>query len=453
MKALVGSVGSDVLAELASEADLWGSLPQHPGIVRVIHSSLSPSAPFLVLEACQEGTLFAAIRRGEQLDVRVLALDVARALLAIHEAGQTHRDVKSANVLLHREPGDRLVAKLCDWGSAAPLANSLPTRPQPRSWADQLLNPGSGGGGWVPVGTLLWMAPEMLQPHFEGSPPPAGTSGATADVYSFAVLLWELLERRLPWMEAGQVKRAEVVRHVVREGRRLPISPWVHRNVKALMLQCWSLDARKRPTMRQVVERLSAVPSWTDETKRPKAEPATPAVPPLAAPAAQALSKAEEAATLSEEEQIFELQLPAALDGGAPPPDDLAARTSAALSVEEGSQTANVEMLVSWLLPHARLLDAKANAELATSVAQLRAVEAQLQAVDSRRFDPLGAMKQEAMKRELAELRAQTDMLRAAAAGKAWARVGLLLEGASALAAREYAAERRQEEAARRLRK
>jgi hypothetical protein len=48
----------------------------------------------------------------------------------------------------------------------------------------------------VPVGTLLWMSPEMLQPHVEGSPPPAGASGATADVFSFAVLLWELLERR-----------------------------------------------------------------------------------------------------------------------------------------------------------------------------------------------------------------------------------------------------------------
>ena len=87
--------------------------------------------------------------------MRGLALDVARALLAIHEAGQTHRDVKSANVLLHREQGDRLVAKLCDWGSAAPLANSLPTRPKPRSWTDQLLNPGGAGAGWVPVGTLL----------------------------------------------------------------------------------------------------------------------------------------------------------------------------------------------------------------------------------------------------------------------------------------------------------
>jgi hypothetical protein len=77
------------------------------------------------------------------------------------------------------------------------------------------------------------MAPEMLDPHVEGAKPPKGASGATADVYSFGVLLWELLERRLPWVEPVKVKRAEVLRVVIKEGKRLPISSWVSKEVRA----------------------------------------------------------------------------------------------------------------------------------------------------------------------------------------------------------------------------
>ena len=234
VKALLDDIPATTLAELASEAELWGAL-RHDGIVRLLHASLAP-APLLVLEACDGGTLFAALRRGDALDVRSIAMDVANALAAVHAAGQAHRDVKSANVLLTRDSSGRVVAKLCDWGSAAPISASLPARPLPPAWPSALFGGGGGSGSaspvtWTPVGTLLWMAPEMLDPHLEGSPPPRGASGATADVYSFGILLWELLERRLPWVEPVKVKRAEVLRVVVKEGKRLPISKWVTKEV------------------------------------------------------------------------------------------------------------------------------------------------------------------------------------------------------------------------------
>ena len=231
VKALLDDVSPPTLAELASEAELWGSL-RHDGIVRMLHASLTP-APLLVLEACEGGTLFAALRRGDPLDVRALALDVASALAAVHAAGQAHRDIKSANVLLTRTPGGdaRLTAKLCDWGSASLLKDSLPARPLPPSWPTTIFPGAPPPVMWTPVGTLLWMAPEMLDPHVQGAKPPKGASGATADVYSFGILLWELLERRLPWVEPVKVKRAEVLRVVIKEGKRLPISDWVSKEV------------------------------------------------------------------------------------------------------------------------------------------------------------------------------------------------------------------------------
>ena len=43
------------------------------------------------------------------------------------------------------------------------------------------------------VGTLLWMAPEMIK---------GGTKyGPAVDVYSYAIIMWELITRKNPWDE------------------------------------------------------------------------------------------------------------------------------------------------------------------------------------------------------------------------------------------------------------
>ena len=101
------------------------------------------------------------------LDVPSIAQDVARALAYLHGAGFAHRDIKSSNVLLAWCPEKRRVqAKLCDFGSAAPVAK-MPRRPAKPQWGglEKLLG---FNGRWQPVGTMLWMAPEMLEPPVVG---------------------------------------------------------------------------------------------------------------------------------------------------------------------------------------------------------------------------------------------------------------------------------------------
>lgn len=46
----------------------------------------------------------------------------------------------------------------------------------------------------------------MLEPHFVDAPPRPGATGATADVFSFGTVLWELLERKLPWTGSEAVR-------------------------------------------------------------------------------------------------------------------------------------------------------------------------------------------------------------------------------------------------------
>jgi len=469
VKALVGAVPQEALTgaparfwlhvcahapttELATESELWSSL-EHPRITRVLHASLSP-APLLIMEACEGGTLFAALRRGEPLDVRSIGLDVARALVATHEAGQAHRDVKSANVLLTRASG-RLTAKLCDWGSAARLENSLPARPRPQHWSAPLLQLAGGSVPapqlWVPVGTLLWMSPEMLQPHFEGERAPPGASGATADCFSFAVLLWELLERRLPWVEASQVRRAEVIRVVVKEGKRLPIAPWVHPEVAQLMRQCWAADARKRPTMRQVLERLEALESWGLPPK-PVAPAARSAVSPGAAAAKPRSEEEELKLTLSEVEDE-EPDKTAPGGGGETLSAPLSAVLAGALAGAESSTTTELlsSELLSALLPFAyeHAVGAELKAELDALVLRLKEAEARVLNLESRRkFDPLAALVLEGKASELLELQAAVRHMRSTAAVKAWAYIAELCAAANQRAQRELAAGRRLQEEA-----
>lgn len=215
-------------------------------------SQLSP-VPFLCTELLDGGTLYAALKARTLVDVRTVAVDVARGLEAIHASGHAHRDVKAANVMLTASTSGTMRAKLIDLGSASRLP-ALPSRPRRHLFV--------GEGSFTTIGTLLWMAPELIEPHIDGESPPPGATGATADIHSFGVLLWELLERKLPWTVDLPVSKDNVRRVVVKERRRLPIPPFASPALAKLMTECWAHDPRERPSAAALVERLSALRSW-----------------------------------------------------------------------------------------------------------------------------------------------------------------------------------------------
>ena len=117
-------------------------------------------------------------------------------------------------------------------------------------------------GRWQPVGTMLWMAPEMLEPPVEGEEAPEGYSGDKVDVYSLAVVLWECMEWRVPWA-GGDVSKQEVVDSVVRRQERLPISGGCDDRIAGLLAAMWSVSPGERPSASRVVEELErAGTSW-----------------------------------------------------------------------------------------------------------------------------------------------------------------------------------------------
>jgi eukaryotic-like serine/threonine-protein kinase len=154
-----------------------------PHICTVYDVGQSDDVTFIVMELVEGETLRAWLRRQARPDVASVmrvATQIARALGAAHAAGIVHRDVKPDNVIV-RPDG---TVKVLDFGVAkvaqAAQLEDLATRPP-----DTM--PGTV------VGTTEYMAPEQAR----------GVSvDARADVFSFGVVLYEMLAGEAPFRGA-----------------------------------------------------------------------------------------------------------------------------------------------------------------------------------------------------------------------------------------------------------
>ncbi len=167
--------GSDskVLARQRQEAEILGRL-HHPNVVHVYEACEIDGWLHLVMEYIDGKTLADRVR-GRLPDPQEsarMALTLAGAVHAVHEAGILHRDLKPSNVLVTAD-GD---LKISDFGLAKYRANdsSLTT-------TDAVL------------GTPSYMAPEQATGN-------EGSVGPQADVYSLGAILYELLTGRAPFL-------------------------------------------------------------------------------------------------------------------------------------------------------------------------------------------------------------------------------------------------------------
>jgi serine/threonine protein kinase len=107
-----------------------------------------------------------------------IALDIAYGLEYVHSQGVIHRDVKPENILFDEE----CCAKVVDFGVAFEdvYCNTLEDDP----------------------GTYRWMAPEMCKrkPYCR-----------KVDVYSFGLVLWELVSGSIPYEEMTPLQAAFAV--------------------------------------------------------------------------------------------------------------------------------------------------------------------------------------------------------------------------------------------------
>ncbi len=152
---------------------LCASILNHPNIVTVLDVGVENEVQFIATEYVEGETLRQRMTRGPMTVSEILdvALGVAAALVAAHEAWIVHRDVKPENILLRRDRG----VKVGDFGVAKLSGGGDDTDPLRRPL----------------LGTLHYLSPEQVRGE--------AVIDSRSDIWSLGVVLYEMLAQRPPF--------------------------------------------------------------------------------------------------------------------------------------------------------------------------------------------------------------------------------------------------------------
>uniref|UniRef100_A0AAR2L8Z2 Mitogen-activated protein kinase kinase kinase n=1 Tax=Pygocentrus nattereri TaxID=42514 RepID=A0AAR2L8Z2_PYGNA len=227
----------DIMATAESvkqEAKLFSML-QHPNIIKLEGVCLEEPNLCLVMEYARGGTLNRALT-GRRIPPHILvnwAVQIARGMHYLHEDAVVpiiHRDLKSSNILLLEkiENNDigRKTLKITDFGLA-------------REWHKTTKMSAAG--------TYSWMAPEVIK---------SSLFSKGSDVWSYGVLLWELLTGEVPYRG---IDGLAVAYGVAVNKLTLPIPSSCPEPFAKLMEECWEQDPHIRPTFAAILEQLTAI--------------------------------------------------------------------------------------------------------------------------------------------------------------------------------------------------
>ncbi|XP_061693173.1 mitogen-activated protein kinase kinase kinase 21 isoform X1 [Syngnathoides biaculeatus] len=225
----------DITATAASvkqEAKLFSML-QHPNIIKLEGVCLDEPNLCLVMEYARGGTLNRALT-GRRIPPHILvnwAVQIARGMHYLHEeAVVIHRDLKSSNILLletiENDDIGRKTLKITDFGLA-------------REWHKTTKMSAAG--------TYSWMAPEVIR---------LSLFSKGSDVWSYGILLWELLTGEVPYRG---IDGLAVAYGVAVNKLTLPIPSTCPEPFARLMEECWDQDPHVRPSFSCILEQLSAI--------------------------------------------------------------------------------------------------------------------------------------------------------------------------------------------------
>ncbi|XP_037072592.1 mitogen-activated protein kinase kinase kinase 10-like isoform X2 [Pollicipes pollicipes] len=211
-------------------------LLEHPNIVSLRGLVLTPPNLCLVMEYARGGSLSRVLAQKKILPHVLVnwAIQIATGMNYLHHEGPIsliHRDLKSSNVLISElletsEDLRRVTLKITDFGLARETNRT--TR-------------------MTQAGTYAWMAPEAIE---------FSTFSKAGDVWSFGVVLWELLTGETPYRG---IDALAVAYGVASHKLSLLVPSTCPAGWSELMLACWSRDQHLRPTFERVLAKLQDI--------------------------------------------------------------------------------------------------------------------------------------------------------------------------------------------------
>jgi serine/threonine-protein kinase len=186
-------LGELLMARLEREAAAAARI-QSPFIPRMLEVDRTDEGElFLVMELLHGESLSERLKRNGGMlpweEARVVGDNVLQALIAAHGAGVVHRDLKPGNIFIETMPAEHgagshgpIRARILDFG-VCKLDGLVE--------GEKLTVTGES------VGTIAYMAPEQIRG--------ASRVDERADLYSFAMVIFEMVSGRLAYDAAGQM--------------------------------------------------------------------------------------------------------------------------------------------------------------------------------------------------------------------------------------------------------
>jgi serine/threonine protein kinase len=231
------------------EAQTASSL-NHPHILTVHEVGEVEGRQYLVTEFVDGGTLRDWLRAENRTWRQIvdLLVGVADGLAAAHQANMLHRDIKPDNILVTRSG----YAKLADFGLA-----KLRERAGPDGLTDAVTVERTRPG--VVIGTVAYMSPEQA----------AGKAlDARSDIFSFGVVLSELLAGQRPFTGKTDLEVLQAIQHQA----PAPLPPDLPVGLRLAVDKALEKDPTDRyQTMRDLVVDLRRVSRARTENVQPVA--------------------------------------------------------------------------------------------------------------------------------------------------------------------------------------
>lgn len=213
VKTLVHGAADGDLERLSTELQRYTAVPS-PHLVRLFDVGQQGGVLYYAGEYFADGSLAQPARPFTRSSVLTAISSAAHAAHALHEAGMAHRGIKPGNILIDHEE-----ARLGDIGLA------------------HVLNPGQTVTGLDHIGSIEYLAPELIQGQ--------AASRAT-DIWALGATMHKVLTGRQIYPELPDGSLLQALRYLL--SRRPTLNEGLRDQERSIIERCLSADPVERPS-------------------------------------------------------------------------------------------------------------------------------------------------------------------------------------------------------------